>query len=59
MSEYEKDILINELQKLVVSKSMDISIKNYEIGELKKSVESLKAEVERLENLLTPKVEMK
>lgn len=49
MSEYETQVLIDELEKLVVSKTLTIKVKDHEIAELKK-------EVERLENLLTPKI---
>lgn len=48
MNEYETEILIKELQKLIVAKTFD-----YEI--LKNENEKLRAEVERLEHLLTPK----
>lgn len=50
MSEYEMQLLIDELHKLIVSKQMVINCQNYEIAELKK-------EVERLEHLLTPKAD--
>ena len=52
MDEYQTEILINELQTLVVSKELTIRSQSYEIASLKK-------EVERLEHLLTPKVENK
>lgn len=48
MSEYEMKVLIDELQKLVVEKQMTINAQGFEI-------KTLKAEVEHLENLLTPK----
>ena len=48
MNEYETRILIEELHKLIVSQSVNISCKDIEIRQLK-------AEVERLEHLLTPK----
>lgn len=45
MSVYEKDILIDELQKLVVSKTLEIKIKDIEIDRLKKQVERSEAKV--------------
>ena len=48
MQEYEAEILIKELQKLIIKKQQDIDFKDFEI-------KRLKGEVERLENLLTPK----
>ena len=50
MNEYETEVLIDELEKLVVSKTMESKAKDFKIAELKK-------EIERLENLLTPKIE--
>lgn len=50
MKEYEMKVLIEELQKLIVSLRMDNNAKQFEI-------DGLKSEVERLENLLTPKIE--
>lgn len=50
MQDYQKEVLIKELEKLIVSQSITISCKDIEISRLKK-------EVERLEHLLTPKVE--
>lgn len=47
MDEYQKDILIDELQKLVVSKSLEVRIKDFEIKDLK-------ATIECLENQLKP-----
>ena len=52
MSEYETKVLIDELQKLVVAKTIENSTQNAIINHLKK-------EIERLEHLLTPKVETK
>jgi 5'-3' exonuclease len=51
MSEYESKMLIEELEKLVVSKQLTINCKDIEIEKLKK-------EIERLEHLLTPKSEI-
>lgn len=48
MGEYQTQVLIKELEKLVVSKQITIDCKDIEIASLKK-------EVERLEHLLTPK----
>lgn len=50
MKEYEMQILIEELQKLVVALRRENNGQKYEIT-------NLKSEVERLENLLTPKIE--
>lgn len=50
MGEYQTQVLIKELEKLIVSKQMTIDCKDIEIASLKK-------EVERLEHLLTPKIE--
>lgn len=44
MNEYEKDILINELQKMIVDKSMALILKDHEISNLKKEVERLEAQ---------------
>lgn len=52
MSEYQTQVLIEELQKLIVSKELAIKCKDIEIASLKK-------EIERLEHLLTPKTENK
>ena len=50
MGEYHTQVLIKELEKLIVSKQLDIDCKDIEIASLKK-------EIERLEHLLTPKSE--
>ena len=52
MSEYETEVLIDELQKLVVSKEI-------ENRDLKFTNKRLKAEVARLEELLTPTISEK
>lgn len=48
MNEYETEILIKELQKLIVAKTFENSM-------LETRIEDLRTEVERLEHLLTPK----
>ena len=52
MNDYDTRILIAELQKLVVDKQKTINVQEYQIKQLKE-------EIERLEHLLTPKVETK
>lgn len=47
MSEYEMRVLINELEKLVISQSISLSAKDLKIERLEK-------EVARLEKQLTP-----
>lgn len=49
MEEYEMRILIDELEKLVVSQAKTIRFKDVEISSLKK-------EIKRLEELLTPTI---
>jgi len=52
MSEYQMRVLIEELEKMLVEKQIENTCKDIEIKQLK-------AEVERLEHLLTPKAETK
>lgn len=59
MDEYTMKILIEELQKLVVSLRMESNSKQFTIDGQKLEIDGLKSEVERLENLLTPKIENK
>jgi polyhydroxyalkanoate synthesis regulator phasin len=46
MNEYEMRIMIDELEKLVVLKTREIALKDYEITDLKAQVERLEAQAE-------------
>ena len=51
MNEYEMRILIDELEKLIVLKTRELAIKDYEINDLKAQVERLEAQAkEKKEN---------
>ena len=50
MEEYDKQVLIDELQKLVVTKAKENKLQAFEIKRLKEKVE-------QLEHLLTPKID--
>ena len=47
MNEYEMRILIDELEKLVVSQSISLSVKDIEISNLKKEIESKEAQLKQ------------
>lgn len=50
MDEYGKDILIDELQKLVVSKSVEIRLKDIEIKNLKATIERFEKQAKENKN---------
>ena len=50
MNEYETQMLITELQKLVVSKQATINCKDYEIARLKERVEHLEKLAKKKQN---------
>lgn len=49
MDEYQKDTLIDELEKLIVTKAMEIRIKDVEIRSLKERIERLEAQAKEKE----------